>query len=169
MDKKVTLKKITTTAILTALSIIAFTIESLFPPLFIPGAKMGLSNIFILLIAIIVGEKYAFISLITKVILGSLFSGNVSAIMYSLPSGLIALLVQIVLMLFAKRLSIVMISIVGSIINVTVQNTVFCLISKTFEFFTYLPYLSLISLLSGLIVGLVVYILINKLPNALFV
>ncbi len=169
MQKKITLRKITLTAILTAISIIAFTIESLLPPLIIPGTKLGLSNIFILLILLIIGEKYAFISLVIKVILGGLFSGNISTIMYSLPSNLIALFMQIILIIFTRKLSIVAISIIGAIVNVTVQNTVFCLISKTFEFFVYLPYLSLISLFSGLLVGFTVYILINKLPNALFV
>ena len=100
MQKKITLRKITLTAILTAISIIAFTIESLLPPLIIPGAKLGLSNIFILLILLIIGEKYAFISLVIKVILGGLFSGNISTIMYSLPSNLIALFVQIILIIF---------------------------------------------------------------------
>ena len=169
MQKKITLRKITLTAILTAISIIAFTIESLLPPLIIPGAKLGLSNIFILLILLIIGEKYAFISLVIKVILGGLFSGNISTIMYSLPSNLVALFMQIILIIFTRKLSIVTISIIGAIVNVTVQNTIFCLISKTFEFFAYLPYLSLISLFSGLLVGFTVYILINKLPNALFV
>ena len=169
MQKKITLRKITLTAILTAISIIAFTIESLLPPLIIPGAKLGLSNIFILLILLIIGEKYALISLVIKVILGGLFSGNISTIMYSLPSNLVALFMQIILIIFTRKLSIVTISIIGAIVNVTVQNTIFCLISKTFEFFAYLPYLSLISLFSGLLVGFTVYILINKLPNALFV
>ena len=149
MQKKITLRKITLTAILTAISIIAFTIESLLPPLIIPGAKLGLSNIFILLILLIIGEKYAFISLVIKVVLGGLFSGNISTIMYSLPSNLVALFMQIILIIFTRKLSIVTISIIGAIVNVTVQNTIFCLISKTFEFFAYLPYLSLISLFSG--------------------
>ena len=47
--KKLTAKTITTTAVFAALSLIAFMIESLFPPLFVPGAKMGLGNIFSML------------------------------------------------------------------------------------------------------------------------
>ena len=39
-------KKIVVLAIFTALSLITFVIESQFPPLLLPGARMGLANIF---------------------------------------------------------------------------------------------------------------------------
>ena len=42
-------RRIATLAVLTAMGLIMFMVESLFPPLFLPGAKMGLSNIFSLL------------------------------------------------------------------------------------------------------------------------
>jgi uncharacterized membrane protein len=47
--------KITLTAILSALALITFLIESLFPPLFIPGARLGLANLFILIAIVILG------------------------------------------------------------------------------------------------------------------
>ena len=39
-------KKIAVLAVFTALSLVMFIIENQFPPMFIPGAKMGLANIF---------------------------------------------------------------------------------------------------------------------------
>ena len=69
--------KITLTAVLSAFATIAFILESLFPPLFIPGARMGLSNVFILLTVYLVGGRYAIAALVVKTIIGSLFSGNV--------------------------------------------------------------------------------------------
>ena len=98
--KNVKLKKFTLTAILSCLSLVTFVVESLFPPIILPGARLGLSNIFILLCAIIIGAPYAFISLIIKTILGSLFAGNISMILYSLPAGLVALTLEVIVLNF---------------------------------------------------------------------
>ena len=155
--------KISLCGILTAAALITFMLESLFPPIILPGAKLGLSNIFILLTAIILGGRYAFIALALKTMLGSVFSGNVSAIMYSLPSGAIALTVELLLLYFTKS-SIIAISVCGSVINTTLQNLTFCLVTDASEYLAYLPYLSIISILSGILVGFTVYLIVKKLP-----
>ncbi len=155
--------KLTLSGILTALSLLAFMLENLFPPIVLPGARLGLANIFILLALILLGGRYAFIILILKTVLGSLFIGNISAVMYSLPSGLLSLAVESLLLYFVKC-SILSVSACGSLINTAVQNATFCLITKNFEFMSYLPYLSLIGLFSGLLVGFAVYLAVRKLP-----
>ena len=94
--------------------------------------------------------------------LGSLFSGNLSSIMYSLPAGIISLSVEIILIYLVKRVSVLSVSIAGAVINSTIQNLIFCLITGVNEFLFYLPYLALISVVSGLIVGLCVYLIIKK-------
>ncbi len=164
MKNKLILKKLTTSGILAALASIAFIIESLFPPLFIPGARMGISNIFILLGAIILEWQYGYGILIVKILIGSLFSGNLSAIMYSLPAGIIALTLQILLLNLTDKLSLVSISVLGAVANNLIQNSVFCLVTNTVEFFVYFPYLALIGIISGLLVGFTVFLLVKKLP-----
>ena len=168
MNKSLSVKKITATAILTALAIIAFTLESLFPPIIIPGAKLGLSNIFILLTFFTAGTLYSFLGLTAKVVLGSLFAGNLSTFIYSFPSGVIALGIEILLFEKTKNISIVTVSTLGSLVNVFVQNIVFCLVTSTFEYIAFFPYLKLISTFSGITVGLTVYFLIKKIPNNMF-
>ena len=158
----VKLKKITFCAILSAISVLAFTLENLFPPLILPGARMGVANIFILLSAIYLGSIYGYATLIIKVLIGSIFSGNISSIMYSLPAGLVSLTVELLLLNFAKKVSLISISVAGSVINVTLQNAVFCLVTGATEYLGYLPYLSLISVFSGCIIGFCVYLLVKK-------
>lgn len=160
-----TIRKIILSGIFASLSIIAFVLEGLFPPLFIPGARMGISNIFILLALLTLDEKYAYAVLIIKVVLGSLLIGNISAVLYSLPAGIVSLSVEIVLLRFFKGVSILAISVLGATVNTIVQNTVFCLISGGLEYFAYLPYLSLIAVATGLTVGFAVYLVIKFLPN----
>ncbi len=161
-----TTARIALCAVLTALSTITFTLESLFPPIVLPGARLGLSNIFILISAILLGGKYGFVTLIIKTVIGSLFAGNISALIYSLPSGVIALSVQLLLLYYVKNTSIVCASVVGAVINTTVQNATFCLVTSTAEYLSFLPYLALIGIFSGLLVGFIVYLILLRMPTA---
>lgn len=160
--------KISLCAVFSALALISFTLENLIPPIVIPGARIGVSNVFILLCTITLGAGYGAVALIIKCVLGSIFNGNPSAILYSLPAGALSLSIQTVLLYTTKRISVIAVSVSGGVINNTVQNTVFCLITKTHEYFIYLPYLTLIGALSGAIVGLTVYLLVKKLPKNIF-
>lgn len=160
--------KISLCGILSAAALVSFTLESLFPPILLPGARLGLSNVFILLTAILLGGRYACAALVIKTVLGSVFGGNVSAILYSLPSGAVALAAELLLLYFTK-VSVVAISVCGSVINTTLQNLTFCLITDAAEYLAYLPYLSLISLASGLLVGFAVYLAIKKSPVDRFI
>ena len=161
----VKLKKIILTALYSAFALIAFYIESLFPPLIIPGAKMGVSNVFILLSTITLGPIYGFITLFIKVGLGSVFVGNISTIMYSLPAGLLALTVETIIIYLAKKTSIIATSIAGAVISITIQNTIFCLITGTMAYLVYLPYLAIIGVIGGFVTGLAVYIAIKRIPK----
>ena len=154
--------KLTLCAILSALATLSFVIESLFPPFVLPGARMGISNIFILITAVLLGWKYSLITLTVKVLLGSLFAGNFSAILYSLPAGLLSLSIELLLLYFANKVSIVCISVSGAVINITAQNLIFCLITGTPEYLSYLPYLALTGIFAGLTVGFATYLILKK-------
>ena len=160
--------KIALTGLFAALATIAFTIESLFPPIILPGARMGISNVFILLSTITLGVGSGFATLIIKIVLGSLFSGNLSSMLFSLPAGIVSLSIETVLIFAVKNISIPAVSVAGAVVNTTLQNTVFCLVTKTAEYLCYLPYLALISAVTGLIVGFAVYLAVKKLPEKLF-
>lgn len=155
-------------ALLSGLALLSFMLESLFPPLIVPGARMGISNIFILLAVFMLGKWYAFIVLIIKCVLGSIFAGNPSAMLYSIPSGIISLFVQVLLIFKVKNISVLATSILGAVINITIQNVVFCIIGNALVYFYYLPYLLLVAILSGAIVGATTLLLIKKLPDKLF-
>ena len=162
--KSFAVRKITLTAVLSAAALISFLIENLFPPLFIAGARLGISNVFVLFAAIYLGTAEGFTVIAVKIILGSVFSGNVSAMLYSFPAGIISLSAQIIMLYYFKRISVVAISTVGGTINLILQNAVFCLIAGG-EYIIYLPYLSGIGAFSGAFVGFTVYLLIKRVPR----
>ena len=142
-------------------------LENLFPPIILPGARLGISNAFILLSAILLGWKYGIATLIIKTVIGSIFAGNLSAIIYSLPAGLIALTLELILLHFMS-VSVVATSVLGAVINTTVQNLTFCLVTNAVEYLIYLPYLGLIGAVGGVAVGLIVYLVVKKLPKNKF-
>jgi heptaprenyl diphosphate synthase len=165
--QNVKLKKIALTAMLSAFSLIAFMLEHLLPPLILPGAKIGFANVFVLLALIILGEKSAFSVVIIKSVLGSIFSGNVSAILYSLPSGIIALIFETILLYRAEKFSVISVSVLGAVITSIIQNVIFCLMTNAIEYLTYLPYLALTGVIAGAIVGLTVFAVVKFFPQNL--
>ena len=157
-------------AVLTAMGLIMFMIESLFPPLILPGAKMGLSNIFSLLTVFVLGPTEAIILVVVRTTLGSIFTGNISTLMYSMTAGLVSVVVSIVLVEFVyPRVSIVAISVVAAVMHNLTQNVVFCLVSNTPEMFSYMPWLALLGVVAGIIVGFAVWFILRAVPTRVFV
>ena len=164
-----TTKRIAADALFTALGLIVFLIESLFPPLFIPGAKMGLANIFSLAALVLYGPADAFAVVAARTLLGSMFAGNIASLMYSLTGGCAAMAVSAILIYaLYPKVSIIAVSIVAAIMHNIVQNLVFVGISQTALTFSYMPYLALLGILSGAIVGLAVMLIFKRVPLSVF-
>ena len=165
-----TARRVATLAVLTAMGLIMFMVESLFPPLFLPGAKMGLSNIFSLLTVYVLGPVEAIILVVIRTVLGSIFTGNVSTLMYSLTAGLVSVVVSIILVEFVyPKVSTVAISVVAAVMHNLTQNVVFCLVSNTPEMFSYMPWLALLGVVAGIIVGFAVWFILRSVPTRVFV
>ena len=165
-----TARRVATLAVLTAMGLIMFMVESLFPPLFLPGAKMGLSNIFSLLTVYVLGPVEAIILVVIRTVLGSIFTGNISTLMYSLTAGLVSVIVSIILVEFVyPKVSTVAISVVAAVMHNLTQNVVFCLVSNTPEMFSYMPWLALLGVVAGIIVGFAVWFILRAVPTRVFV
>ncbi|MCH5159502.1 MAG: Gx transporter family protein [Clostridiales bacterium] len=163
-------RRIATLSVLTAMGLITFMIESLFPPLFLPGAKMGISNVFSLLTLMVLGPTEAFILVLIRTTLGSMFTGNMSTLMYSMTAGVVSVAVSAVLVEFVyPRVSIVAISVVAAVLHNLTQNLVFCLISNTSEMFAYMPWLALLGVVAGIIVGFAVWFILRAVPTKVFI
>lgn len=165
----ITAKKAAVLGILTAMSLVVFIIENAFPPLMVPGAKMGLANVLSLAALIVYGPAEAFIVVMVRTLLGSLFAGNISMLAYSLTAGTASCALSSVLMYAVyPRISIMSVSIASATLHNIVQNVVYVLISSTTLMIAYMPYLILIGALSGAIVGAIVTIIFKKVPMSVF-
>lgn len=168
ISNKMTPRRVAFLGILVACALLVFMLESLLPPLFVPGAKIGLANIFTLLALILLSPLEAIILLVVRTTLGCLILGNPFAIVYSLTAGLGSLVVSIFLIKLLPKISIVAISVVGAVIHNILQNIIFCIISQTYSLFALMPYLALIGVFSGAVVGVCVYMLLHKIPYSFF-
>ena len=156
--KKIGAAKIATAAVLSAAALAVYVVESLFPPLILPGAKMGL---------VCLGVGYAFAALAVKIAVGNLIVGNFSTLMYSLPAGVISLAVMSLLFFNGKsRFGLIALSVAGAVVHNAVQNAVYALVTDTPAVLSLLPYLALIGVLSGAIVGAATYFALKIVPKS---
>lgn len=166
---KFSAKRLATLSVLCAMALITFMIESLFPPLFLPGAKMGLSNVFSMLAVFLLGPVDAVILVVVRTTLGSVFTGNLSTMLYSTSAGLVSVAVSALLVQFVyPKISVVSVSVVSAVVHNVAQNVVFCLVSNTPQMFAYVPWLALLGVVAGIIVGFAVWFVLRAVPLKTF-
>lgn len=166
---KFTARRVAMLSVLCAMGLITFMIESLFPPLFLPGAKMGLSNIFSMLTVFLLGVPDAIVLVAVRTVLGSMFTGNMSTLIYSLTAGLVSVLATSAMVEFLyPKISVIAVSVVAAVLHNLTQNVVFCLVSNTPEMFAYMPWLALLGVVAGIIVGFAVWFILRAVPLKIF-
>ncbi len=167
--KRFTATKIAALGVLTALSLITFLIENLFPPLLIPGAKLGLANIFSFIALILYTPLEAFAVVAVRTVLGAVFAGNLSAVLYSFTGGVAAMCASsLLLYLVHPKISLMSVSIVAAVMHNLTQNAVFALLTGTAMVFGYAPYLALIGVFSGAFIGAAVTLIVKRVPESAF-
>lgn len=162
-------RRLTVLAFLTALSAIVSLVESMLPSLPVaPGAKLGLGNIAPLFALILLSPADAFAVMLLKCLLGAAITGNVSALMYSIPAGLASLAVEVALIkLFIGRMSVTGVSLVGAVVFNVVQLGVACLVTGV-DLSALIPVLIVAGALAGGFTGLLTLYIIKKLPLSVF-
>ena len=150
-------RRIVIISLLIAIASILGYVESLIPISLVPGVKLGLANI-IILYAIYHFKWYeALIITLFRIVLVSLVLGSFLNIGFfmSLSGGLLSFLVMILLKQI-KKLSLVFISITGALIHGIGQVLVATFVMNASEVVYYLPFIMLLSIPTGVIVGVIV-------------
>lgn len=149
-------KDITTIGVLTSISVVISIIESYFTFIgnIVPGLKLGLANI----VVIFALYKYNFktaigISLVRVLVVALIRTGFGLNFFFSL----IGAIFSIISMTIVKKtnLSVVGVSVVGSIFHSVGQVIVGILILDNYNVIYYLPYLLLFSVPTGILIGVV--------------
>lgn len=148
-------------AMMITIALILAYVETLIPALPIPGAKIGLPNIVALLALLVFGFADALVILLIRAFVSSLLFSSVMALAYSLAGGVLSLAVMYLLTRMYKEKigwSILFVSVMGAIAHSTGQVLIGVLVMETAALFSYLPWLVIVSVITGLFVGMVVYV-----------
>ena len=157
------LKKITKMALLTAVALILFTVEAQIPTLIpIPGVKLGLANIITVYAMFALGPLEALAILLVRVFLGSVFSGAMVTLLYSLGGGLLCWLVMLPLRKMLTVRQIWVCGVIGAMFHNLGQTLVAVLLFRSLTVAVYLPLLMLSGIITGLFTGLCAQLLLNR-------
>lgn len=148
-------KKLTTLSMLTAISLIIFIVEAQIPPLApIPGVKMGLANVITMVTLVWFGRKEAFTVLIVRIILGSIFAGQMVSFMYSLAGGLLCFLMMSLTIKIFKIHQLWIVSVFGALSHNIGQIAVAVFVTGTWQIVGYFPILAVSAVITGAFTGL---------------
>lgn len=149
------LKRLTTLAVFTVVALTIFVVESAIPvPVPIPGIKLGLANIVTLLVLLNYRPADAFFVLFTRILLSSMFAGHAISLLYSLGGGLCCFATMCGVNRFLGGKYIFITSIFGALAHNAGQLLVAYLILRSVGVFTYLPFLTISAIVTGLFTGL---------------
>lgn len=154
MDCRMT-KKIAYSAMLVALAMIFSYVECLIPFSFgIPGIKLGLANLVVVVGLWILPPCQVFWILTVRIVLVSFLFGNMSAMIYSLAGGIFSFLIMYLLRK-CKGLSQIGISMAGGVSHNIGQLAVAAYVVENLHVFYYAPVLLIAGLVTGMLIGIV--------------
>ena len=155
--------KIALMGIPTAGAIIIAILESFIPSIGIPGVKLGLANIVILIILYEIGIVEAIIVDLSRVLLVGLLRGTIASMgfLMSLTGAVMSLGIMILFFLLVKKLSIIANSVVGSLFHVMGQILITIIFLGSGYVLFYLPIIGISAIITGVLVGIVAQLVIR--------
>lgn len=143
-------------ALFIAIAVVVSLFERYLPTLsFFPGAKLGLANAITIVVMLKYSRTDAFFMLVVRIILTSLLGGGIYSMLYSMSGGVLSFSVMALLIHFNnKYVTLIGVSIAGGLFHNLGQLFVASIFMKSTLIFSYLPFLSIAGILTGVIVGL---------------
>ena len=139
--------------LLLSFALILSYIETLIPFSFgIPGIKLGLANVAVLMCICLLGYREGLGLALLKVLLTGLLFGNFSMMLYSLAGALCSYLVMAI-MVKSKKFHIPVISGVGGVFHNMGQLLLAYFVVETYGVWYYMPILIVAGLLTGVLTG----------------
>ncbi|WP_296879990.1 Gx transporter family protein [Thomasclavelia sp.] len=158
-------KKLTELSLLTTIALIIFVIELQLPNFIaIPGVKLGLANIITVYAVYNYKGKEVMMIVISRIILGSIFSGNIISLLYSLAGGTLCLLAMLFFKHFILPKYLWLSSVFGALFHNIGQIVMACLILGN-KMIVYLPFLLVSGCIAGVITGICAQLIINYLKD----
>ncbi len=163
MKNNISVKNIVLYAMLISLAVILSYLESLMPiNLMIPGIKLGLANLVIIITIYLLGGRAAIFISIARIILAACTFGNMAAFIFAI-SGAFLSLFSMLIAIKANKFSMLGVSIIGGIMHNVGQILMAVLLLENLLIFSYLPYLMIAGIVSGAIIGILANLVLIRL------
>lgn len=151
--------------VFTALALIFSYVEMLIPIQFgVPGIKLGLANLLIVIMLYKCGPKEALLLSVVRIILSGFIFGNMFSILYSLAGGILSLAVM-ALLKSRGSFSVMGVSIAGGVSHNLGQLAVAMAVVATYRVGYYLPVLLIAGLLTGMLIGIISNEVLKRIRN----
>ena len=156
-------QKMALLGVLTAGAIVIAILESFIPSLGIPGVKLGLANIVILIILYELGIVEAIIVNLVRVVVVGLVRGTFLSMgfLMSITGAVFSLGIMILFYLLIKKFSIIGVSVIGAIFHVFGQILIAMIFLGTTYIVLYLPIIAVSAIITGVFVGIVAKLIIR--------
>lgn len=141
--------------VFTALALIFSYVESLIPiQLGIPGVKLGLANLIIVIALYKMGIKESYILSIVRIVLAGFMFGNLFAILYSLAGGILSLTIMCILKR-TDKFSVYGVSMAGGVFHNIGQLIMAAIVLESISIGYYFPVLLISGLMTGFVIGII--------------
>ena len=162
---KNSVRKIAIRSLLVALAMVLSYIESQIPVgTMVPGMKLGLTNLVVMVALYRVDEKEAIIINVIRILLVGFTFGNLFSIAYSLSGGILSGMVMILLKK-TNKVGMTTVSVAGGISHNVGQIIVAMIVMETSAILYYLLVLWITGLFAGVIIGLLSAESVKRLPR----
>jgi len=156
------LKRLTIISMLLAMAIVLNYLES-FIPVFVPGVKLGLANVIILIMLYEFKWYEALAVDILRILIVSLIRGTIlsPAFFMALSGGMLSYLIML---LFSriKIFSKIGVSVLGSLSHATGQIVIAIILLDSFDLVYYLPFIAILSVGTGIISGIITSLYLKR-------
>lgn len=150
------------------MALVIFVVEAQIPPIVpIPGIKLGLANIVTVWALMRIGPFDALGVLLTRIVLGGIFTGRMPSFVFSLAGGLLSFAAVLLLKRIITKKQIFVAGAVGAVFHNVGQLAAAVVIYSTPSVLVYAPVLILSGIVTGLFTGFTAQFLVNRLPQKL--
>ena len=147
-------RKIAYLGVFLALALILSYVESLIPFYFgIPGVKLGLTTLIVVVMLYCTGTKEAFGVSVARILLAGFLFGNLFSILYSLAGGVLSFIVMCLLKK-TGRFHVISVSVTGGISHNIGQLIAAAFVVETYDIFYYMPFLLIAGVATGFVIGM---------------
>jgi heptaprenyl diphosphate synthase len=150
-------KKITISAIFSALAIALSVAESFIPfSAIAPGVKLGLANVVPLTLLYVFGPAYAISVQAVRVSVAGLLRGNIVTFLFSFFGGMASITIcSLIKRQKRVEFSVIGLSVIGAVIHNAAQFFTALVILKNLNIFWYIAVLTIFAVIAGVLTGLI--------------